>query len=233
MGSDTCCTHLLTGRRFVRQKWYHCRTCFGQGNNLGCCEVCVRICHAGHDVSCGGIGECYCDCGAGAAPSPCQRIPYASMTCRALTETRENSGILMCKTCPKSPFCCVACARVCHAGHILVEVDDRAGRCACADHGDTCKCAGEQVSLCTALRVKNTPVMQPIWDCKTCGLLRDHGCCEVCAMTCHSGHDIVFGGVRSAICGCKFGRWGGCLCDGASDVDHLRMALIRLLERDS
>jgi hypothetical protein len=122
--------------------------------------------------------------------------------------------MMTCTTCSGSPSCCIVCARVCHANHRLVSATDHVSHCACIDHRDTCKCAGERISLCTALRTGNTPIIQPIWDCTTCGLLGDHGCCEVCAMTCHSGHNIVFGKARSATCGCQTGRWGGCLCNG-------------------
>ena len=64
------CTYANTGRTYIRQKWYHCRTC-GLVGNLGCCEACVRSCHRGHDVSFDGIDNCFCDCGAGEGRCRC------------------------------------------------------------------------------------------------------------------------------------------------------------------
>ena len=43
------CTHVFSGNEFVEQHWYHCLTC-NLINEKGCCSVCVRVCHQGHDV---------------------------------------------------------------------------------------------------------------------------------------------------------------------------------------
>ena len=59
------CTFTATGSNFEKQHWYHCYTC-GLSNSEGCCSVCVRRCHAGHDVSYARFSRFFCDCGAGA-----------------------------------------------------------------------------------------------------------------------------------------------------------------------
>ena len=70
-GGHTC-TYSNTGRNYIEQKWYHCRTC-GLVGDLGCCEACARTCHEqrGHDVFFDGIGKCFCDCGAGEGRCRC------------------------------------------------------------------------------------------------------------------------------------------------------------------
>lgn len=62
------CTFVSSQRQFVKQHWYHCYTC-----NLvvdkGCCRLCVRVCHRGHDVCYARLSCFFCDCGSGTAES--------------------------------------------------------------------------------------------------------------------------------------------------------------------
>jgi hypothetical protein len=59
------CTSAIYGRKYISQLAFHCRTC-GLVGNLGCCDVCARICHRGHDVVADGtLDAFYCDCGEG------------------------------------------------------------------------------------------------------------------------------------------------------------------------
>ena len=46
------------------QEWFQCRTCSGDRNE-GCCVVCARVCHVGHDLAAPRRGRFFCDCGAG------------------------------------------------------------------------------------------------------------------------------------------------------------------------
>jgi len=55
------CTYVKTRRNHAIQPWFHCRTC-GLVGNLGCCHVCVKNCHSGHEVTYAGLSSCYCDC---------------------------------------------------------------------------------------------------------------------------------------------------------------------------
>jgi len=57
------CTFSATGPEYFPQLMYHCKDCALEGN-LGMCEVCVKICHAGHIVT-GSTATpgFFCDCG--------------------------------------------------------------------------------------------------------------------------------------------------------------------------
>jgi uncharacterized coiled-coil protein SlyX len=69
---------------------------------------------------------------------------------------------------------------------------------------------------CTFPRTKNTFTMQPIWCCRTCGLVDPAGCCAACALNCHEGHDVYFFGCPR----------GGFFCDcGAGDGPHPCLSL--------
>jgi len=43
------------------------------------------------------------------------------------------------------------------------------------------------------------------YNCYTCGLTADKGCCSLCALVCHHGHDVVYARKSSFFCDC-----GGC-----------------------
>jgi hypothetical protein len=76
------CTYLTTGANYARQHFWQCRTCglvdgpSRQGYSLGCCEVCMRNCHRGHDLNYMGCQPSFCDCGPGCGRTPCRCIPY-------------------------------------------------------------------------------------------------------------------------------------------------------------
>lgn len=80
---DTC-SFVVTNRRTAHQHYFHCDTC-GIKGSMGVCELCAKVCHAGHSVSHAGFSPYfYCDCGAGgagqkAAPCQCTR-PRVSAT---------------------------------------------------------------------------------------------------------------------------------------------------------
>lgn len=58
------CSFELTGRRFVNQAWYTCKTC-KLTDDEGCCAACAVRCHRGHDVVFGkATAAFFCDCGA-------------------------------------------------------------------------------------------------------------------------------------------------------------------------
>lgn len=58
---DQICTFGFTGRHFHKQKWFKCVTC-NLVNNLGCCEICAKTCHANCQVEFQGVSTAYCDC---------------------------------------------------------------------------------------------------------------------------------------------------------------------------
>jgi hypothetical protein len=62
---------------------------------------------------------------------------------------------------------------------------------------------------------------QAIWACLTCDLTAKNGYCEVCAMTCHSGHELAFVGMKVAVCACGARGAKTCLCDRTTDYEQL------------
>lgn len=72
------CTFKTTGENHVNQRWYFCDTCWPNQAKSGCCENCVSTCHAGHKVEFARLAPFYCDCGAGAGPSPCCNLSFKS-----------------------------------------------------------------------------------------------------------------------------------------------------------
>ena len=68
-----------------------------------------------------------------------------------------------------------------------------------------------QDGICTARQTdsevdQDSHLLQFYYECLTCGIVRQRGCCEVCIRHCHAGHDIVrvpqFG-FFECDCGCR------------------------------
>ena len=95
------CTFVSSQKQFVKQHWYHCYTC-----NLvvdkGCCRLCVRMCHRGHDVCYARLSCFFCDCGSATAesaagdgetpPPSLEHSPTSSIGIDALTTASGASG---------------------------------------------------------------------------------------------------------------------------------------------
>jgi len=60
---QTSCTFVSTHGEFTEQHWYNCYTC-GLTWDKGCCSLCARVCHKGHDVGYSRKSSFFCDCGA-------------------------------------------------------------------------------------------------------------------------------------------------------------------------
>ena len=56
------CTFVQTSKNFTNQHWYFCYTCELTGSN-GCCAVCAKQCHKGHNVVYSRKSNFFCDCG--------------------------------------------------------------------------------------------------------------------------------------------------------------------------
>ena len=61
--SNLECTFTYTKHDFCDQHWYHCHTC-KMSDGVGCCTICAKVCHKGHDVTYSKFGSFFCDCGA-------------------------------------------------------------------------------------------------------------------------------------------------------------------------
>eukprot|EP01135_Chromosphaera_perkinsii_P006329 Nk52_evm58s485 gene=Nk52_evmTU58s485 len=71
------CTYTYTGKNFKDQHWYFCYTC-GLTNSEGCCSVCARLCHAGHDIAYARYSRFFCDCGGNARTPACRALKKRS-----------------------------------------------------------------------------------------------------------------------------------------------------------
>ena len=127
----TCntCTYFYLGRQFIGQRFYQCLTC-RLPDPMGCCEVCARVCHAGHNIKLLDrsipIGDCdsFCDCGESGHCICCQHEqPVACL--------KDEAPLLFhCLSCDL--FCCGYCADICHADHLLTFEGVNANRsCHC------------------------------------------------------------------------------------------------------
>jgi hypothetical protein len=70
------CSFDASGRHWVEQRWFICKTCRDSGapDGLGVCVACSTHCHAGHEMISQSVSGFYCDCAVGGYPSiPCQR----------------------------------------------------------------------------------------------------------------------------------------------------------------
>ena len=59
---EMVCSCEDNGSVVINQPWYHCKTCWPENPTKGCCIVCAKRCHKGHDLEYQGWCECYCDC---------------------------------------------------------------------------------------------------------------------------------------------------------------------------
>jgi hypothetical protein len=50
--------------------------------------------------------------------------------------------------------------------------------------------------------IKNDYLEQHWYNCFTCGLTDDKGCCSLCAIVCHQGHDVTYARHSSFFCDC-------------------------------
>lgn len=74
--TEEACTYRQTGREYQLQHWYYCYTCDLTGSR-GCCSICVRRCHSGHQVVYSRKANFFCDCG-------------HSNSCRSMPKTRSR-----------------------------------------------------------------------------------------------------------------------------------------------
>lgn len=123
------CTCAVTQHKYIRQKWYHCRTCDLTGGN-GCCEYCANTCHKEHDVYYEYTsGSCFCDC---FDTGNCKLLPPTDLRC-----TFEITGgvaveqpMYQCDDCgiTDDQYICQNCALSKHSGHSLSLAEDVHGK---------------------------------------------------------------------------------------------------------
>ena len=73
--SPQVCTYSVTkGDSFIKQQWFHCKTCQLEGE-LGMCAACAINCHKGHEIYSKNEEAAYCDCG---ASGKCKCLDHSS-----------------------------------------------------------------------------------------------------------------------------------------------------------
>lgn len=93
--------------------------------------------------------------------------------------------------------CCEGCAKHCHDGHDIKEIDEgQVGfKCECGKDGFKGKCSGEFIG--------ETPALQHVYQCATCCIKDDTKyICKSCAENCHKDHQVIDCGVQREFCSC-------------------------------
>ena len=131
------------------QPFYNCITC-GLVNDLGCCEACARVCHAGHQLVPKGNRPCFCDCGEGSCRTcvRCQCLKVTASQAQLYNQYTQKppectylktgqrmitQNLYTCATCrlPQGTCICETCAKVCHYGHDVRPLGPTQGFCDC------------------------------------------------------------------------------------------------------
>lgn len=117
---EPICTFEASGKKFIVQKWYNCKTC-NLINGLGMCEVCVSRCHKGHDIICRGVSNrFFCDC-----PIKCNCKCKSQIMNQSCTRSRFlgkpiTQPMYKCRDCDENSYICQYCAIKHHHGHNLI-----------------------------------------------------------------------------------------------------------------
>lgn len=82
------CSFIETGEGFTDQHWYNCYTC-GLLWDKGCCALCARVCHKGHDVGYSRKSSFFCDCGAEVATA----IEQNRTPCKCLVPVTDEDTV--------------------------------------------------------------------------------------------------------------------------------------------
>ena len=192
------CTYHTGGdklKKYVKQPFFRCITCFPRENYDGCCADCASVCHAGHKLKDVGEVLSFCDCGLNYGK--CKIGPKCTYDRCGTNATKQVW--YECHTCwgEGSLFgCCELCASTCHKQHLVVKCSPpRIAVCSCGmcDH---------TVPKCTFAVTGKVYKQQPFYRCLNCFGNPGDGCCYSCAHNCHVGHHLQFAGKMRAFCDC-------------------------------
>lgn len=121
-----------------------------------------------------------------------------------------DQKLYTCLTCNFTDGLCVcaSCFENCHKGHFVLQSDYVNGYCDCGINQTVCCCVlptkttkvhvdyypsidyCQKNNNCTIKYTKESFVKQVWYECYTCNLTGDKGCCASCVNTCHRGHDL-------------------------------------------
>ena len=195
--SSGSCTYQSTKTGKKKQPFYRCFDCFTK-DNLGCCEFCMKSCHAGHRVQqYDGDPDSFCDCGLKSCATSCKL--GSKCTFDQCGGDFMKQGWYQCETCWGEGTrlgCCLFCAEECHSGHNLVYHEPTTFYCDCGKYE-------HKLALCTYLTTGNSlNFKQQFYRCYTCFTGPNKGCCYQCMKNCHSGHNTEFVGTVGCFCDC-------------------------------
>lgn len=204
---EPLCTYLATGKHYIAQKSYECKTC-GVTGHYGVCEVCVNRCHKGHETNLDQnwtSSNFFCDC-----PDfnccKCTTPDPKKLKCSfdITYGCSINQPMYQCLDCEiiDDSYICQSCAINCHHEHNL--------RYCGMVNGKTCQCLtlsncliSMRRPICTYLFTGKKSMRQAWYHCRTCGLVGSQGCCASCAHHCHKNHDVYLEGIKDeASCSC-------------------------------
>lgn len=144
------CDFRESGTRHHSMDMFKCEQCNITGSRLAC-YACHHMCHHGHRGSApnGHSSSAYCDCGDPSQNFPCKLLPPLEIKppiplCTYSVTGKDFASQISynCTTCNLGPnvTLCESCAKICHAGHDLVQTSYDRCYCDCGAGGTPCKC---------------------------------------------------------------------------------------------
>lgn len=202
------CTFSYSGKNFIKQPWYHCKTCGLTGNN-GCCSACAHYCHKGHDVEfycfagSNGYPHFYCDCGDCFNGKKCdilnhKKFSYLTDCPNFRSENKDKKSVQRkyhCLTCGimGQLGICEGCAINCHINHSIKFVGIDNFCCSC-QNTEICKMMSmpllhDNRNVCDRKVLGNDDI-SACYTCYSCDKSGQIKICETCAFKKHKNHDI-------------------------------------------
>lgn len=97
-----------------------------------------------------------------------------------------------------------------------------------------CSLQETRAGICSH-KEKSGFVDQHWYNCYTCGLVGDKGCCTLCALVCHEGHDVAYSRFSAFFCDCgaeggrllELGKSPSCKCLDPLQPQDLKAAFAR------
>ena len=197
------CAYDQYGNTLKLQEWYSCQTCWPNTSDFGCCKLCAKECHSGHELVLNEAKEFSCDCGLNNhSASHLSAMATSGTTCTysSIKTNIIKQHIYNCHTC-KNTHCCTACIQKCHKGHNVEYSGISSAFCDCGLMYCAIPCMFG--SKCTYDQYGSTARNQKWYECLSCwDEGSGYGCCVVCAEECHSGHKLVTRESGDFVCNC-------------------------------
>ena len=182
---------------------FSCLDCSNDDNST-ICPSCAKKCHSGHRLVENPIGSFICNCGLGKLNCLCQFTHKTVLKCDFdKYGSQYKHGIMyICRDCfplDEDFSICENCAKLCHAGHHVIQKGNANFFCDCGSgecrQKTPCKFwkIPDQNDKCTFVS-SNEKVNGDYYVCQTCKNKKSDGpleMCPSCAKICHANHDLV------------------------------------------